>query len=291
MHDVIIRGGTVVDGSGEAAVTADVVIDGGIIVGVGPAEGAARRVLDADGLLVTPGFVDIHTHYDGQATWDPHLTPSCWHGVTTAVLGNCGVGFAPVHSDDHERLVELMEGVEDIPGTALYEGISWDWESFPEYLDALDRIPRALDIGVQVPHAALRAYVMGERAQDDATTDDVNQMRALLLRALEKGALGFSTGRTSGHRDSRGNPVPGTFATEIEIAALFGALAEAGHGVFQVVPAGIGGAEGIDPEGSMDHELDWMLRLARTAPVPFTFLVLQSRLDPDGWRRWFEATR
>ncbi len=161
MHDVVIRGGTVVDGVGGPPRSADVAVRDGVIVDVGSVDGAARRVLDADGLLVTPGFVDIHTHYDGQATWDPHLTPSCWHGVTTAIVGNCGVGFAPVRPDDQQRLVELMEGVEDIPGTALYEGIRWDWRSFPEYLDALDRMPRALDIGVQLPHAALRAYVMG----------------------------------------------------------------------------------------------------------------------------------
>jgi N-acyl-D-aspartate/D-glutamate deacylase len=160
-HDLVIRGGTVVDGTGSPARTADVAIDGGIVIEVGRVDGAARRELDADGLLVTPGFVDVHTHFDGQATWDPHLTPSCWHGVTTAVLGNCGVGFAPVRPGGQQHLVELMEGVEDIPGTALHEGIQWSWESFPEYLDALERMPRAVDVGAMVPHAALRTYVMG----------------------------------------------------------------------------------------------------------------------------------
>ena len=182
MHDFVIRGGTVVDGTGAPARTADVAIDDGVVVEVGRVDGRARRELDADGLLVTPGFVDVHTHFDGQATWDPHLTPSCWHGVTTAVLGNCGVGFAPVRPDAHEHLVELMEGVEDIPGTALHEGIQWDWESFPEYLDALERMPRAIDVGAQVPHAALRTYVMGEREHGDATADDVDAMRAILRR-------------------------------------------------------------------------------------------------------------
>lgn len=291
MHDLVIRGGTVVDGAGGAPRSADVAIRDGLIVDVGRVDGTARQVLDADGLLVTPGFVDVHTHYDGQATWDPHLTPSCWHGVTTAIVGNCGVGFAPVRPDGQQRLVELMEGVEDIPGTALYEGIRWDWQSFPEYLDALDRKPRALDIGVQLPHAALRAYVMGERAQEDATEDDLGDMAAILSASLEAGALGFSTGRTSGHRDVRGNPVPGTFAAESELEVLLGVLAEAGRGVFQVVPAGIGGAEGIDPEGSMDRELAWMLRLALVARVPFTFLVLQSRWDREGWRKWFDEVR
>ena len=186
-------------------VTADVAIADGIVVEVGRVDGTARRELDADGLLVTPGFVDVHTHFDGQATWDPHLTPSCWHGVTTAILGNCGVGFAPVRPDAHEHLVELMEGVEDIPGTALHEGIQWDWESFPEYLDALERMPRALDVGAQVPHAALRTYVMGERAHDDATADDVDTMTAILRSSMEAGALGFSTGRTHGHRTCTAN--------------------------------------------------------------------------------------
>src|SRR5262245_60191122 len=163
MHDLVIRGGTVVDGSGAPARTADVAIDGGRVTEVGRVAGAARRTLAADGLLVTPGFVDVHTHYDAQATWDPHLTPSCWHGVTTAVAGNCGVGFAPAAPDRHQWLIGLMEGVEDIPGAALAEGIRWDWESFPEYLDALERAPHAVDVGAQVPHGAVRAYVMGER--------------------------------------------------------------------------------------------------------------------------------
>jgi N-acyl-D-amino-acid deacylase len=198
MHDLVIRGGTVVDGTGAPAVTADVAIDDGLVVEVGRVDGTARRVLDADGLLVTPGFVDVHTHFDGQATWDPHLTPSCWHGVTTAMLGNCGVGFAPVRPDAHEHLVELMEGVEDIPGTALHEGIQWDWETFPEYLDALARMPRAVDVGAMVPHAALRAYVMHEREHGDATVDDLAAMTGILRASIEAGALGFSTGRTHG---------------------------------------------------------------------------------------------
>jgi N-acyl-D-aspartate/D-glutamate deacylase len=289
MHDLVIRGGTVIDGTGAPAYTADLAVEGGRIVEVGKVSGPARRTMDADGLLVTPGFVDIHTHYDGQATWDPHLTPSCWHGVTTAILGNCGVGFAPVGPGDRQRLVELMEGVEDIPGTALYEGIQWDWESFPEYLDALERCPHALDIGAQVPHAAVRAYVMGDRALDDATAHDLQAMTRIVAESLHAGALGFSTGRTQGHRDVHGNPVPGTFAADEELEALYATMAKAGRGVFEVVPAGVGGAEALDPEGAMERELKWIVRLGESAPVPLTFLIMQPTLEPDAWRPHFEA--
>src|SRR5438067_4907592 len=180
MHDVVIRAGTVVDGTGAPARTADVAVDDGVITAVGRIDERGRREVDADGLLVTPGWVDIHTHYDGQATWDPDVTPSSWHGVTTVVMGNCGVGFAPVQPDARSFLIELMEGVEDIPGTALHEGIDWQWSSFPEYLDALDSTERAIDIAAQVPHAGLRAYVLGERAHDDNVgADDVEQMAKL----------------------------------------------------------------------------------------------------------------
>jgi N-acyl-D-aspartate/D-glutamate deacylase len=289
MHDLVIRGGTVVDGTGAPARTADVAIEGGLVVEVGRVDGPVRRELDADGLLVTPGFVDVHTHFDGQATWDPHLTPSCWHGVTTAVLGNCGVGFAPVRPGAQEHLVELMEGVEDIPGTALHEGIRWDWESFPEYLDALERMSRAIDVGAMVPHAALRAYVMGEREHGDATADDLTTMTELLRASIQAGALGFSTGRTHGHRSVHGEPVPGTFAAIEEVAALAEAMDAAGRGVFQVVPTGIGGIEGGDPDGSMETELQWMLDLAARTRSALTFLVMESNVDPDGWRPWFEA--
>lgn len=289
MHDLVIRGGTVVDGTGAPSYTADVAVQGGRIVEVGRVDGAARRTIDADGLMVTPGFVDIHTHYDGQATWDPHLTPSCWHGVTTAILGNCGVGFAPVAAPDRQRLVELMEGVEDIPGTALYEGIQWDWESFPEYLDALDRSPHALDIGAQVPHAAVRAYVMRERALEDATSDDIDAMTNIVAESLAAGAVGFSTGRTQGHRDVHGNPVPGTFAADQELEALYATMVTAGRGVFEVVPAGVGGVEGLDPEGAMERELKWIVRLGKSAPVPLTFLIMQPTFEPDSWRPHFKA--
>src|SRR5262252_6186426 len=201
MHDLVIRNGKIVDGTGAPAFIGDIAIDGDLIASVGSEAGAGRREIDASGLLVTPGFVDIHTHYDGQVTWDPFLAPSSWHGVTTLVMGNCGVGFAPVRPGQEDFLVELMEGVEDIPGSALHEGIAWRWESFPEYLDALAAMPRVLDVAAQVPHCALRAYVLGERAHEDALDDaDIAAMAQLTEAALRAGAVGFSTSRTILHQ-------------------------------------------------------------------------------------------
>ena len=276
MHDVVIRGGTVVDGTGAPARTADVAIDGGMISEVGRC-GPGRREVDAHGLLVTPGFVDIHTHYDAQATWDPYLTPSSWHGVTTVVMGSCGVGFAPAAPDRHGWLIGLMEGVEDIPGAALTEGIRWGWESFPEYLDALAAMPRALDVGAQVPHGALRAYVMGERGanNDPATPDDVARMAALVQEALEAGALGFSTSRTLLHKSIDGVPVPGTFASEDELFGIARAMARAGHGVFQVA----------SEHARVPEEIAWMRRLALETGLPVTFNLSQVDQAPDLWRK------
>jgi N-acyl-D-amino-acid deacylase len=291
VHDLVIRGGLVVDGTGTAPRTADVAVTGGVITEVGRVSGSVHRELDADGLLVTPGFVDIHTHYDGQATWDPHLTPSCWHGVTTAVMGNCGVGFAPVRSDGQEALIELMEGVEDIPGTALSEGMVWGWETFEEYLDFLDARPLALDLGAQVPHAGLRSYAMGARARDDAGADDIAEMVEVLTRALGAGALGFSTGRTAGHRDVQGQTVPGTYAVKDELAALVGAVRSARHGVVQVVPSGVGGVIAGDADDAMDSELDWMIDLGLGSGVPLTFLAMQQAGDIDRWKPWFDRVR
>jgi N-acyl-D-amino-acid deacylase len=282
MHDLVIRGGTIVDGSGERARDGDVAVDGCRIAAVGGAAGAGRREVDARGLLVTPGWVDIHTHYDGQVTWDPYLTPSCWHGVTTVVMGNCGVGFAPAKPQRHDWLIGLMEGVEDIPGTALAEGIRWSWESFREYLDALERMPRALDVAAQAPHGAVRAYVMGERGakNEPATPEDVAGMARIVREAIAAGALGFTTSRTVLHRAVDGEPVPGTFAGEDELLGIGRVLGEAGHGVFEM-------ASDLMPE---DNEMAWMERLSRETGRPITFALLQNDLDPLQWRRLLAAT-
>ena len=218
MHDLVIRGGTVVDGSGKTAFVADIAIDGDKITKIGDSLPPGREEIDATGKVVAPGFVDIHTHYDGQATWDPEMSPSSWHGVTTVVMGNCGVGFAPAKPDKHDWLIGLMEGVEDIPGTALSEGIRWDWESFPEYMDALEKMPRTVDVGTHVPHGSVRAYVMGERGarNEDPTETDIAAMSQIVEDGLRAGALGFSTSRTVLHRDVDGELVPGTTATPEE---------------------------------------------------------------------------
>jgi N-acyl-D-aspartate/D-glutamate deacylase len=286
MHDLVILSGTVVDGTGAAPGIADIAIDGSRIVAVGRTHESGRETIDAKGCVVTPGFVDIHTHYDAQATWDPELAPSCWHGVTTVILGNCGVGFAPARRDRHDWLIGLMEGVEDIPAAALAAGMCWDWETFPEYLDALARLPRVLDVGTQVPHAAVRAYVMGERgaANEPATPDDIEAMARLVRDALDAGALGFSTSRTAGHRGVDGRPVPGTFAEEDELFGIGGALASAGHGVFEVAQAGVGGRMAGDPTGAARAEVAWMARLAKAIGRPVTFLLMQLNDEPDAWR-------
>lgn len=290
MHDLVIRGGTIVDGTGAPARSGDVAIRDGKIVEVGQVDGSAHRTIDADGLTVTPGFVDIHTHYDAQATWDPLLTPSCWHGVTTAVCGNCGVGFAPAKPDRHEWLIGLMEGVEDIPGTALSEGIQWDWESFPEYLDALERAPRALDFGTQVPHGAVRGYVMGDRGakNEAATADDIVAMAKIVKDGLLAGALGFSTSRTLGHRAVDGEPVPGTFAAEDELFGIGKALGETGLGVFELAPLGAGGDAPGDPPDALLEEIDWMCRLSAEIRRPVSFAMLTYTSRPDLWRKLIE---
>jgi N-acyl-D-amino-acid deacylase len=283
MHDLVVRGGTVVDGTGGRARTADVAVTGGTVTEVGRVDGPAHRRIDADGALVTPGFVDVHTHYDGQATWDELLSPSCWHGVTTVVMGNCGVGFAPVAPDRRDWLIGLMEGVEDIPGAALSDGIRWGWESFPEYLDALDRRPHVVDVGTQVPHGAVRAYVMGERGarNEAATPDDIAAMAAIVRDGVRAGALGFSTSRTLAHRAIDGEPVPGTFAAEDELFGIGSVLGELGTGVFELAPAGVLGEDLAAPE----REVDWMRRLAKACGRPITFALLQNNTDPEIWRR------
>jgi N-acyl-D-amino-acid deacylase len=288
VHDLIITGGTLVDGTGTAARPADIAVDSGRITEVGTVQGGATRVLEADGLLVTPGWVDVHTHYDGQVTWDSELAPSSWHGVTTLVMGNCGVGFAPAQPDRHDWLIGLMEGVEDIPGTALAEGIEWEWETFPQYLDALERRRWTVDVGAQVPHAAVRAYVMGERGarNEAATAEDIEAMRAIVLEAIRAGALGFSTSRTLGHRAVDGELVPGTFATEDELFGIGSALGEAGAGVFELAPLGSAGEMLEDAW----QEVDWMRRLSAAIDRPVSYVLLQADDDPELWRKQLAAS-
>ena len=288
MHDLVVRGGTVVDGTGAPAVVADVAISEGVVTEVGRVDGPARRVIDGDGLTVTPGFVDIHTHYDGQATWDELLSPSCWHGVTTVVMGNCGVGFAPVAPDRHDWLIGLMEGVEDIPGAALSVGIDWSWERFPEYLDALAEKRWIADIGTQVPHGAVRAYVMGERGarNEPSTSDDIAAMAAIVREGMEAGALGFSTSRTLAHRAIDGEPVPGTFAAEDELFGIGRVLGELGTGVFELAPAGALGEDLAAPE----REMSWMRRLSAAIGRPVTFALTQNNADPSSWQRMLDLS-
>ncbi len=282
MHDLVIRGGTVVDGTGAPGRTADVAIDGDRITAVGRVEDRGQTELDADGAVVTPGWVDIHTHYDGQVTWDDDPAPSANHGVTSLVMGNCGVGFAPCPPDRRDWLVGLMEGVEDIPGSALHEGISWEWETFPEYLDALDRRQWTVDVGTQIAHGAVRAYVMGERGarNEPATPADIEAMGVLVEEAVRAGALGFSTSRTLAHQAIDGEPVPGTFAAEDELFGLGAALARAGAGVFELAPMGSAGEDVVAPR----TEVDWMRRLAAATGRPVTFALLQVDAEPDLWR-------
>ena len=267
-YDLIIRGGTIVDGTGAPRFTGDIAVKDGLIAAVGQVHGDATDEIDAAGKVVAPGWVDVHTHYDGQATWDQEMAPSSWHGVTTAVMGNCGVGFAPAAPDRHNWLIGLMEGVEDIPGTALAEGMKWDWETFPEYLDALEKLPRSIDIGTHVPHGAVRAYVLGDREMPGAvpTAEDIKQMADIVEEGVRAGALGFSTSRTVLHRSIDGELVPGTTATEEELVEIGRAMGRVGYGVFEM-------ASDLRREW---NEFGWMGQISRETGLPVTFAALQS---------------
>ncbi|MEM1409169.1 MAG: amidohydrolase family protein [Pseudomonadota bacterium] len=283
MYDLVIRGGSIIDGTGEDAFTGDIAVENGIIADVGSKLGPGKREVHADGAIVTPGFVDAHTHYDGQVTWDPDLTPSSWHGVTTIVMGNCGVGFAPARPTEREFMIRVMEGVEEIPGAALEEGMTWNWETFPEYLDAIDAQERAIDVAAQVPHCALRCYVMGEeRALDDqATPDDIAEMTRLTEEALRAGAVGFSTSRTMIHKVKNGPVVPGTHCHPEELLGIADAIKNAGHGVYQMISDYMG----------KDPDYPWMKEIARTTGGPLVFTLAQMPQAPDDYKHVLSALK
>jgi N-acyl-D-amino-acid deacylase len=284
MLDLVIKGGRIIDGTGASAYAADLAIADGKIVEVGAVSAPARQVIDADGAVVTPGFIDPHTHYDGQFTWDDTLEPSFSHGVTTVVGGNCGVGFAPVSKAGRDYLIDLMDGVEEIPGPVLAEGLKWNWESFPDYLDVLAARRFSMDVGVHLTHAPLRVYVMGERAlaHEAATADDIDQMSGHVRAAMQAGAFGFSAARVLGHRARSGGHVPGTFAADDELTALARVMGEQGRGVFQIVPLGADGMGCTEEEYLAEH--DRFKRIAVAANRPLTYLMLQTRNAPDAWK-------
>ncbi len=277
MHDIVIRGGTIIDGTGKPGFMGDLAVDGDRITQVGGKAGPGRREFNAEGRIVTPGWVDAHTHYDGQATWDPMLAPSSWHGVTTILFGNCGVGFAPVRKADHTQLIGLMEAVEEIPGVALAEGLKWNWESFPEFLDALDAFPRTIDVAAQIPHHPLRVYVMGERAinLEAATADDIAEMRRLTVEAMQAGAFGFTTSRTNSHKTLTGGMVPSRFSHVDELMGIGSALGEVGYGAF-----GMNSDFDIETE-----ELGWMTKLGQDTGRPVWFLLTDRPTDMERWKR------
>jgi N-acyl-D-aspartate/D-glutamate deacylase len=277
MHDTVIRGATIVDGSGQPGYTGDVALKDGTISHVGGKAGPGTREIDANGLLVTPGWVDVHTHYDGQATWDSELAPSSWHGVTTILMGNCGVGFAPVRRTDHSDLIGMMESIEEIPGIALADGLKWNWETFPDYLNALDQMPRAIDVAAQIPHHPLRVYVMGERAvrREAATGDDIQQMRDAVRQGLEAGAFGFTTSRTNSHKTPTGEMVPGRYSEVDELLGIGSAFKGLTHGAFGV-------NSDFDDEAG---ELKWMTKFGQDTGRPVWFLLTDRPTDLERWQR------
>ncbi len=281
MHDLVIRGGMVYDGSGDEPRVADVAIDGDVITAVGQVTEAGREELDAKGKIVTPGFVDIHTHFDGQVTWDPILAPSTCHGVTTIVTGNCGVGFAPCKPEQRDWLIGLMEGVEDIPGTALHEGIDWEWETFPEYLDVLEQKPLAVDVATQIPHGAVRTFVMGERGanHENATVEEVDEMARIVKEAIEAGALGFSTSRTEKHKDSSGVLTPTITAHSDELLGIANAVGATGKGVLQ----------GISDFYDFDEEFDLFKRMSKESGRPISLTIEQQDARPEWWHQLLDG--
>ena len=277
--DLVVRAGSVLDGTGTEAYTADIGVKDGVVREIGRINSKTYQEIDADGAIVTPGFVDIHTHYDGQATWSNRMSPSSHHGVTTAVMGNCGVGFAPVRSEDHELLIELMEGVEDIPGVALHEGLSWDWESFEDYMDHLSARQFDMDIGAQLPHAAMRVYVMGQRGADrePATPQDVAQMKAITSRAIQAGALGFTTSRTLNHRSARGEPTPTLKAEAEELLGISEGIRDVGTGVIEM----------ISDFDDLDLEFDLLKSMVKKSGRPMSISLAQG-ISPHGWRKMLD---
>ena len=286
MHDLILKNGVIVDGTGAPGFRGDVAVKNGVIVEVGQVSGPAARTLDADGALITPGFVDIHTHYDGQVSWDSVLAPSSINGVTSVAMGNCGVGFAPARPEKHAWLINLLEGVEDIPGTALAEGLTWDWETFPDYLNALAKRSYTMDIGAHVPHAALRAYVMGDAGGDHEAVPseaELARMEALTFEAMEAGALGFSTSRTYVHRSRDGQNIGTLTASEAELLGIAGALKRAGRGVIQLISDAY-----LTPDDAFaQREMDLIRTLVRTTGRKLSFTVQQTDDAPDRWKHIF----
>ena len=281
MFDLIIKNGSIYDGKGSEPYQADIAISNEKIVEIGNIKGEAKKVIDAEGKIVTPGFVDIHTHYDGQVTWDPYLRPSTYHGVTTVVMGNCGVGFSPCKPDQRDWLIGLMEGVEDIPGTALHEGIDWEWESFPEYLDALEKKPLAIDVGTQIPHGAVRAYVMGERGinHEEASQEEIDRMKEIVQEAIKAGAYGFSTSRTEKHNDVNGNLTPSITAHKNELVEIAKSLGEINQGVLQ----------GISDFYDFDSEFDIFKAMSKESGRPISITVEQQDARPEWWEQLLDG--